>query len=238
MAGALTPIADRGRTLLVVAAPVEARAVLHALDRDASEGDAEWRIIEIGSRLELVVSGVGKAAAAGATARFAEPARHAAVISLGVAGALPGSGLGIGDVVLAERSVFADEGFATPEGFTDIASAGFPPGPEGGIGALADEGLNDLLGPLADASGAVATVSTCSGTDALADEVARRTGAIAEAMEGGAVGVTAQRIGRQTGASLWFSELRVISNTTGDRDRQEWDLRGASRVLGDLAARL
>src|SRR6056297_2723268 len=115
MAGALEPIADRGRTLLVVAAPVEARAVLHALDRDPDEGDAEWRIIEIGERLEMVVSGVGKSAAAGATALFADPARQAAVIFLGVAGSLPGSGLEIGEVVLAERSVFADEVFATPE---------------------------------------------------------------------------------------------------------------------------
>jgi futalosine hydrolase len=236
--GALSPIADRGPSLLVVAAPVEARAALHALDRDASEGDREWSLITLSERLEMVVSGVGKAAAAGATARFADPVRHAAVISLGVAGALPGSGLEIGDVVLAERAAFADEGFQTPEGFTDIASAGFPPGPEGGMGARSDDAVVDLLRPLADTAGVVATVSTCSGTDALADEIARRTGAIAEAMEGGAVGVTAQRLSRAAGRPLWFSELRVISNTTGDRDRQRWDLRGASRVLGEVVTRL
>lgn len=238
MKPALQPIADRGPVLLVVAAPVEARAALHAFKRDPGEGDAEWTLIALSERLEMVVSGVGKAAAAAATARFADPARHGAVLSIGVAGALPASGLEIGAVALAERSVFADEGFQTPAGFTDIASAGFPPGPEGGMGAKADEAVVDLLRPLAGAAGVIATVSTCSGTDALASEIARRTGAIAEAMEGGAVGVTAQRLSRDADRPLWFSELRVVSNTTGDRDRQEWDLRGACRVLGDLVARL
>ncbi len=190
MTGVLEGTVD-GRTLLVVAAAIEAEAVVRALGGDPSSGEREWTLVEIGPRFDLVVSGVGKSAAAGATARFLQTGRHEAVISLGVAGALPGSGLGLGDVVVATRAVFADEGFETPEGFTDIASAGFPPGPEGGMGVACDEGLVAAMRTLG-ASGAVATVSTCSGTDALALEIERRTGAIAEAMEGGAVGVTAR----------------------------------------------
>lgn len=222
-----------GRTLLVVAAAIEAATVLRALGGDPSLGEREWAPIAVCPRFDLVVSGVGKSAAAGATARFLDLERHDAVISLGVAGALPGSGLGVGDVVIATRAVFADEGFETPDGFTDIASAGFPPGPEGGMGVACDTGMAEAMRGLG-ASGAVATVSTCSGTDRLALEVERRTGAIAEAMEGGAVGVTAQRVG----GGARFSELRVISNTTGDRGRQEWDLAGALGRLGETAARL
>ena len=61
-----------------------------------------------------------------------------------------------------------------------------------------------------------------------------RTGAIAEAMEGGAVGVSAARVG----GGVWFSELRVISNTTGDRAGQRWDLSRALARLSETAGRL
>lgn len=223
----------RGRLLIVVAAPVEARGVLRALGMDPSLGEREWAPVEIGERFDLVVSGVGKSAAAAATAKFLDTKRHEGVMSLGVAGSLPASGLGLGDVVIATRSVFADEGFETPDGFTDIASAGFPPGPEGGMGVECDSGLVAALEPLG-ACAVVATVSTCAGTDALAAEVRRRTGAAAEAMEGGAVGVTGQRVS----GGVRFSELRVISNSTGDRGSQVWDLEGALRRLGEAARAL
>ena len=219
--------------MLVVAAAIEARAIVRALGCDESLGEREWERFELNERFVLVGSGVGKSAAAGATARFLDAGRHEAVISLGVAGALPGSGLSVGDVVIADRAVFADEGFLTPSGFTDIASAGFPPGPEGGMGVACDGAMVAALGGMGTAGG-VATVSTCSGTDALASEIEERTGAIAEAMEGGAVGVTAQRVG----AGHRFSELRVISNTTGDRERQTWDLKGALARLGEVVGRL
>ena len=75
-------------------------------------------------------------------------------------------------------------------------------------------------------TGPIATVATCSGTDAAAESVARRTGAVAEAMEGAAVVHAARRLG------VPAIELRVISNTTGDREDQEWDLAGALVVLG------
>ncbi len=221
-----------GRALLVVAAAVEARAVLRSLGVDEARAEREWEIVECGERFDVVVSGVGKSAAAGATARFLDTERHGTVVSVGVAGALPGSGLELLDVVVATRAVFADEGFLTPAGFTDVASAGFPPGPEGGMGVACDAGIVAALRGLGHA-GAVATVSTCSGTDDLAREIARRTGAIAEAMEGGAVGVTAQRVSR-----VAFGEVRVVSNTTGDRGGQVWDLRGAVARLGEVVEAL
>ncbi|MBL8760188.1 MAG: futalosine hydrolase, partial [Phycisphaerae bacterium] len=76
--------------------------------------------------------------------------------------------------------------------------------------------------------GAIATVSVCSGTDELAAEIRSRTGAIAEGMEGAACGLVAARMG------VRFAELRVVSNHTGRRDRQGWNLEGAFRRLGEL----
>jgi futalosine hydrolase len=95
--------------------------------------------------------------------------------------------------------------------------------PDGSVGADAHAGVvASLAGALAGSrTGVIATVSTCSGTDARAAAIAQRTGAIAEAMEGAAVALAALRIG---GPGFPVLEVRAISNTTGDRPRQRWDL--------------
>ena len=72
----------------------------------------------------------------------------------------------------------------------------------------------------------IATVAICSGTDEAANEVVKRTGAIVEAMEGAAVVHAATRL------SIGAIELRVISNTTGDRNKQQWRLVEALDSLG------
>ena len=50
-------------------------------------------------------------------------------------------------------------------------------------------------------------------------------------MEGVAAAVAAKRLA----PDLPVVELRVISNTTGDRDAQRWDLPRALAALSDLA---
>ena len=64
--------------------------------------------------------------------------------------------------------------------------------------------------------------------DELAAEIRGRTGAIAEGMEGAACGLVAARTG------VRFAELRVISNRTGRRDQQGWNLDGAFKRLGEI----
>jgi len=217
--------------LLVVAAPLEARAIIEAAGSSVSDA-VSWEPRPLSARLDLVVAGVGKAAAAAATARVIDPGRHALALSIGVAGALPGSGLELADALASTRSVFADEGLAGPSGFTPIDTLGFAPFPDGTAGADAHPAALEALGALTGATGPVATVSTISGTDDLARAVAERTDARAEAMEGAAVALAAARL------SVPFAEVRVISNTTGDRERQRWDLPAALARLGSLAAEL
>ncbi len=228
------------RVLVVVAAPAEVRAVWAGLSAGLGLGIAwpgeAWAPARVG-RFDVVESGVGKANAAGATARFARADEHAGIVSLGIGGALPESGLRLGAVVLSTASVFADEGVQAGDGFRDIAAMGFPPTQQwSGVAMPPDAALNAQLAPLAEREGAIATVSTCSGTDELAREVVRRTGAIVEAMEGAAVLQAAARVG------LGGAEVRVVSNTTGARSRQAWDLRGAleglERLSRGLAVRL
>lgn len=232
--------------LLIVAAPIEAsavrRGVLNAADGDATGSentDAPWALEPLAPGFDLVVSGVGKAQAAGAALWAFDPARHRGVISLGIGGALPGEHPpAIGESVLATSSVLADEGVRGPAGFTPIGDLGFPPGrADGGYGANGTPCSPAWAGVLRDTcehAGVVATVSSCSGTDTAALGIAERTGAVAENMEGAAVAAALSRLRHPPR----FAEIRVISNTTGDRDRQAWDLPAALGALAGVAARI
>jgi futalosine hydrolase len=223
------PSAPR-RVLLVVAAPAEARAVRCIEGFGAfDEATAVWTLESGGIALDLVESGVGKAQAAGAVAWAFDPARHAGVVNLGVGGALPGAGLGLGSVVLATESVFADEGLVHSGGFETTDVMGFP-SLRPGAGEVAPA-WREILTPLTDMSGTVATVSTCSGTDEAARTIEARTGAMCEAMEGAAIGAALARLPTPPA----FAEIRVISNTTGDRNRQRWDLPAALSRLTSVA---
>jgi futalosine hydrolase len=216
------------RCLIAVAAPAEARAVLAAFRGDLALAERTWQLTPLDAHCDLVITGIGKANAAGAVARVLDPTRHSWTLSTGVAGSLPGSGLSIGGSVAATQAVFADEGLQTEAQFSDCAAMGFPLADFPGSAVPLDAGLVTALQPLSDAQGPIATVSTCSGTDALAQTIRERTGALAEAMEGAAVALVARRLGFRS------AELRIVSNTTGRRDGQRWDLRGALARLSDL----
>ncbi len=213
--------------LLVVAAPTEARTILNRIAPTIDVPPPRTRIA-LRSDLAIVTTGVGKVNAATAVALRFDPSLDDLVLSIGVAGALPGRDLPLGSRILASESAYADEGLDTPDGFLTCDQMGFPLGPfsHGRIPGCRE--VIGRLGSTCDFIGPVATVSTCSGTEELAGKVVRRTGAIAEAMEGAAVGHVCALLG------VRFAELRVISNTTGDRKRQRWDLPGALDCLGEF----
>ena len=203
------------RTLVIVAVEAE-RAALGARCLAAPE-------------VRVVVAGIGRTNAAAATAEALAEARaagapFAAVISTGIAGALPGSNLALGTVIVADACVYAEEGIALPEGQGDMRVLGFPLGDFEGNRVPVDGALLvafRTLGPACE----IATVATCSGTDAAALSVRTRTGAMAEAMEGAAVVHAARRVG------VPALEIRSISNTTGDRATQRWDIAAAFAAL-------
>lgn len=226
--------------LIAVAAPAEAAAVLRGLGPGPWPEIGEGRPLKAAPRVHLVRTGVGKAAAAATVAALLAGPDYGGVVNLGIAGALPATGapLDLLSTVIATRHVFADEGVALPptaaepEAFVSLAVLGFAPAAAPDLSVPGHAGWIGLLGaglPGA-AAGAVATVSVCSGRDALASAVAARTGCIAEAMEGAAVALAARRAGAP------YAEVRVISNTTGDRPRQQWRIGPAFERLAALAA--
>lgn len=197
------------KTLVVTAVDAEAKAVGTPVDG------------------RTVVAGVGRTnAAAATTLAIIAHGPFDCVLSVGLAGALPGSNLQIGDIIAADTCVYAEEGIATPDGFHDMATLGWPLGDFEGNEVPCGP---DLLRRLSDVLPIcrIATVATCSGTDALANEIASRTHCVAEAMEGAAV-VHAARL-----LKVPAIEIRVISNTTGDRGLQKWDREAALISLAE-----
>lgn len=233
--------------VLLTAAPGESRAICRGA-ASTTPPTRDREAVELAPGLWLVQSGVGKVSAAISALRAVQTLRPASMISIGVAGALPRNERGstplpMGSIVLADACIYADEGIRTPTGFTDMARAGFGPSGLTGMSVLANTELTaelrmiltqDSIPGATLAEGGVATVSTCSGTHALAADIAARTGAIAEAMEGAAIAHALAACS----PDVRFAELRVISNTTGDRDAQIWDLPGAFDVLAQISGRL
>ncbi len=215
-------------TLLLIASEVEAQALGLNAER--------WCVQQLKPGVDAVVTGVSKANAAGALGWLlgADPKRWDLVLSMGVAGSLPGSGLELGSVVVARACVFVDEGVEKPDGFESCAAMGF------GIWQGCNEvevpvwvvdRLEQLGDQVRDRVGGIATVSICSGTAKRAAFVAG-SGCIAEAMEGAAGGLVCAQLGKA------FGEIRVISNTTGDRAHQVWNLDKALSRLRQVVQRL
>jgi futalosine hydrolase len=178
----------------------------------------------------VVVSGIGRTNAAAATTEaLLQRGPFDGVISAGIAGALPGGGLKIGEVVVASSCIYMEEGLATASGFVTMDAIGFALGDFTGNDVPVDEAMLEAVGTWR--IGPIATVATCSGTDGSAAEVVRRTGAVAEAMEGAAVVHAARRL------RVPAIEIRAISNTTGERANQQWDVAAALRALGDAIPR-
>jgi futalosine hydrolase len=171
--------------------------------------------------------GVGPAAAAAGTARLLATDRYRAVVSAGIAGGFAGRAP-IGATVLGARSIAADLGAETPDGFLPVERLGF--------GRSVLECDADLIKALAEALpgavvGDVLTLATVTGTAATAESLASRfPAAVAEAMEGFGVATAA--------GELPFAELRTISNAVGPRDRSAWRLKEALAALSTASAAL
>jgi len=214
-----------GRLLVVTAVEVEAAAIRAGLTTTA---------------VAVTPVGVGPALAAAGTARLLTLAETAgqpyrAVLSAGIGGGFPGRAEA-GATVLATRSVAADLGAESPDGFIPVDELGMPPDQLGAeVSVTPDPALlATLCAALPHAvTGAVLTVSTVTGTAESARALAdRHPDAVAEAMEGYGVACAA------AGAGIPFAELRTISNPIGPRDRASWRMREAFDALTATAAAL
>lgn len=185
-------------------------------------------------RLAYLISGIGKTNAAHAATLLIEKARPDAVVLFGVAGAYPGSGLKVGDLVVAVEEIYGDEGLLLRDGFHPGDSIGIPLVKKGKREYfnlfpldrhLVEKAVRSsrsiarlLLPPCIVKAGTFVTVSTCSGTRKRGFELGRRYHAICENMEGAAVAQICALY------NVPMVEIRGISNIVEDRDRSKWDI--------------
>ncbi len=170
------------------------------------------------NEVEFLEVGVGKAASTFTlTDRLARGATPELVVNFGVCGSYTPS-IEVLDLCVVNEDCLADEGVQTETGFSDLGVSG----PVTMDATRTDE-MRELLDRPVVARGA--TVSTCSGTDALETAIAARTGAQIETMEGAAIARVCHLM------NIPVVQLRCVSNRTGDRERGGWDLDGACARL-------
>ncbi len=77
-------------------------------------------------RIISVQTGIGKVNAAHAVTVVMHRYSPDLIISFGVGGAYPGTGLNIGDIAIAEREIYGDEGVLLANGFRQMDEIGIP----------------------------------------------------------------------------------------------------------------
>ncbi|MFE7184946.1 futalosine hydrolase [Streptomyces erythrochromogenes] len=221
------------RALVVTAVGAESDSVLTGLTPHPDSPGPEPRTLPgaylitrrdlPGIAFDVLVGGVGPAAAAAGTATALALAEYGLVVSAGIGGGFAPAAP-VGSLVVADAIVAADLGAQTPDGFVDVASLGFGRSvhlPPAELAARAAEATGALLAP-------VLTVSTVTGTaDGAAALAARHPMAGAEAMEGFGVAEAASAHG------LPVLEVRAVSNAVGPRDRAAWRIGDALAALAE-----
>ena len=184
----------------------------------------------------LLNSGLGKVNAAHSATCLIENYPVKGVINIGVGGAYPGSGLKIGDVAIASKEIYGDEGVITSKGWDSLKKIGIPLVLEGKKKYFNEFLLNNSLliksAQLVTKSGPFITVSSTTGTRKRAIELEKRFDAICENMEGAAIAQVC------TIYKIPMLEIRGISNKVGDRDKRRWDLGLASENCQKLLLKL
>ncbi|RLG26341.1 futalosine hydrolase [Methanosarcinales archaeon] len=181
-----------------------------------------------GSKIMLVVSGVGKTNVSHTLTAIMEQINPERVILFGCAGAYPGTGLTTGDLTVAAKEIYGDEGILTPDGFCDLQQTNLPtidtPGKTCYNEFLLDAELSKRVEEVlknngyAPCIGTFVTVSCCSGTQKRGELLHHLFGGICENMEGAAAAHVC------TIYDVPLVEIRGISNLVVDRPEQVWNL--------------
>ncbi len=181
----------------------------------------------------LVNTGIGKVNAAHIATAVVENYPVDKIINIGVGGAYPGSGLGPGDVAVASKEIFGDDGVITSNGWKDMKEIGIPVLQKGEKKYFNEFSLTSPSQAFFKApknrvttikSGLFITVGSASGTQKRAKELAEKFGGICENMEGAAIAQVCAIYG------IPIIEVRGISNIVGIRDKRRWRLQKASEI--------
>ncbi len=177
-----------------------------------------------GLRARVVVSGVGAVAAALATQKELLNGPFDLVVSAGIAGAYPHSGLQPADLACSSRIIQADLGAWDGEQFLDLSVLGLSVSPNAAHAGQFEvwQGAEAYAKQAAAHFGPMLTLNSVTGSSARAEQLERLfAGALTEGMEGAGVALAAYNF------AVPVLEVRGISNFVGPRDRQNWQIGAA-----------
>ncbi len=186
-----------------------------------------------GCDILLINTGIGKVNAAHSATCVIEHFPVKGIVNLGIGGAYSGSGLKVGDIAMASKEIYGDEGVAGLKCWNGLDELGIPLvrlGRKKYFNEFSSD--NSFLikpvqhiihnPPYVTKSGLFVTVSATSGTTVRARELEKRFHAICENMEGAAIAHVCKIY------QIPFIEIRGISNIAGVRDKRKWNLKLAS----------
>jgi futalosine hydrolase len=200
-----------------------------------------------GHDIILINMGIGKVNASHSATIIIEKFPVKDILNLGVGGAYPGSGLKIGDIAIASKEIYGDEGVISSKGFKGLKEIGIPLVQKGKKkyfnefpldttrpihlsvmgGKVGDKGRFESL---RIKSGIFVTVSASTGTQKKAIELEKRFHAVCENMEGAAIAQVCAIY------KIPMFEIRGISNIVGIRDKRKWNLKLASENCQKVVA--
>lgn len=176
-------------------------------------------------------SGMGKTNAAHTATILIEKYSPLIILNFGIGGAFSSSGLNVGDIAVAQKEVYADEGVLLKDGLHTLELTGIPLLKIRGRRYFNEFPADKRMSRLAlKASGRVGncrtgiflTVSACTGTQKKAEELIGKFSPVCENMEGAAIAHICRIYG------IPFVEIRGISNMVEDRDKGKWDVKLAA----------
>jgi len=247
---------------VVFATALEAEPLLDHLDRPVRLDVATkaWWLGTLTAGGEAVptavlTSGCDQANMAHALTCLLQAATPRLVILAGVAGAFPGGGVAVGDLVLATEEVYAASGVEAPHEWLDLKRLGLPVAEVAGcvyhnvlpldadLVAAAARVLEGWSWPSGEewswpdgrprvSRGRCLTLSQVTGRQQDGRRLQDRWGGVAESMEGAAAVHMCLLYG------VPFLEVRGISNLVGDRDRASWNIPVAAARAAEAARAL
>lgn len=193
----------------------------------ATEGELAAWDADLFPGCERFVSGVGIPATFARLLPKVLSDNYSLLVNIGIAGAYPGSGLSIGQVVVGQNEAYADLGMELPEppSFQALTETPFGADYATPFPLVHPTELHVATDDIFAVTANGATVNTCTGTEATGVRREYAFNAGFETMEGAAVA----QVGHVCGVPV--CEIRAISNIAARRDMRPENIRLALQNL-------
>ena len=199
----------------------------------------------VAPRVAVIEAGIGLTNTAQALTAVLQSHKVGLVIQVGIGGAYPSSGLGVGDLAIATEEILGEFGVVDDSGWSDGQTIGIPlldsdPPIHNHIDLdeQATQQSQAAAQTVASTSGAQCksgsflTVQNVTGTDKQAALLDNRFSALCENMEGAAAAQVCRLY------DVPFTEIRGISNIVESRDLSKWDITTAASRAQSAALEL